>query len=62
MAKTKKVVKKVVEKKAETPHVPPVDIATMDDIAALHEICLTITGRIDRIVAAITRSKTIKGM
>ena len=57
MAKKEKKIKLV----KDEPKKQPADV-TSEDIQALHEICLTITNRIDRIVAAISKAKSIKGM
>ena len=50
--------KKALAKKKEVK--PAVEVATEDDIQNLHQVCLTITARIDRIVAALSTAKPIK--
>jgi hypothetical protein len=39
---------------------PKVDYATDKDIQVLHQVYLTITARIDRLVAALSTAKPIK--
>ena len=56
----KKVVPKITE--IEEAEVIKVSDIAQQDIQDLHNVCLTITGRIDRIVDAISKSKSIKGM